>query len=180
MPARKPASLLTRHDTKSERKARAGAESAMTPLTALPLKPPPILKGHKLATETWKRVVKLYDETEGKIATSFDQDVLVEYCMVKQEISWLFELRGDVENEYKNVKRSASRIKDPGEKVKLLEVSAALLARLQGFDARLDGKRKLLHSLAQSLYLTARSRAGVEPPTKEPDTPKSEMDDLLD
>jgi hypothetical protein len=47
-------------------------------------------------------------------------------------------------------------------------------------DARLDGKRKLLHSIAQSLYLTPRSRAGVAPPEKEPEKPKSEMDELLD
>ena len=54
-----------------------------------------------------------------------------------------------------------------------------LYTKWQGADARLDGKRKLLHDLEKSLYLTPRSRAGVEPPTKEPDVPKSEMEGLL-
>jgi phage terminase small subunit len=46
-------------------------------------------------------------------------------------------------------------------------------------DARLDGKRKLLHTLSQSLYLTPRSRAGVAPEQKEPEHDDDPMDKLL-
>ena len=58
--------------------------------------------------------------------------------------------------------------------LRLLEQYGALLARLQGIDARLDGKRKLIHLLAQSLYLTPRSRAGVVPPQKEEEEPSND------
>ena len=56
----------------------------------------------------------------------------------------------------------------------------ALIQRFQGMDARLDGKRKLIFSLAQSLYLTPRSRAGVAPEEKDGEEPQSDMDKLLD
>jgi hypothetical protein len=56
----------------------------------------------------------------------------------------------------------------------------ALLQRFQGMDARLDGKRKMVFALAQSMYLTPRSRAGVAPPEKPPEKPKSKMGGLLD
>jgi hypothetical protein len=55
----------------------------------------------------------------------------------------------------------------------------ALLQRFQGMDARLDGKRKLIYALAQSLYLTPRSRAGVAPTEKEPDEPGGEIEKYI-
>jgi hypothetical protein len=179
MPARKPNALITRNDTKADKRNRAAAESAFTPKTELSMKPPKVLNGHKVAKETWERVVGLYNEIEGKIATGFDADVLVKYCLLEEEVVGMARLRDGVLKDYEAQRRVANKIKDVGERSKLFEIVNALLARYQGMDARLDGKRKLLHSLAQSLYLTPRSRAGVEPPTKDDPTPKSEMEGLL-
>lgn len=70
----------------------------------------------------------------------------------------------------------------PGQRqdyVNALTQANALLQRFQGMDARMDGKRKLVFALAQSLYLTPRSRAGVAPTEKEPEEPKSEMEKML-
>lgn len=179
MPARKNSTLNKRHDTKEEQAARATAEAAMTPSTSLPLKPPKVLNGHKVAKETWARVVGLYNEIDGKIATSFDSDVLVKYCLLEEEVIEMAKMRDAVKKDWDTNRKRANKLKDAIERVKSFELVNALLTRYQGMDARLDGKRKLLHTLSQSLYLTPRSRAGVEPPTKEPDTPKSEMEGLL-
>lgn len=179
MPKSKPQILSRRHDTKADRAARAASEAALTPKTELPIKPPTVLNGHKVAKEKWVQVVGLYNEIEGKIATSLDADGLVKYCLLEEEVVDMARLRDGVLKDYQTMRRTANRTKDADERSKLYVIVNALLARYQGMDARLDGKRKLLHALAQSLYLTPRSRAGVEPPTKEPDTPKSEMEGLL-
>lgn len=179
MPKSKPQTLSNRHDTKADRQARAASEAALTPKTELPIKPPAVLNGHKVAKATWGRVVGLYNEIEGKIATSFDADVLVKYCLLEEEVLDMAKMRDDIKKDWAAQRKTAKLLKDPSEKAKAYEITNALAARYQGMDARLDGKRKLLHALAQSLYLTPRSRAGVEPPTKEPDEPKSEMEGLL-
>jgi hypothetical protein len=49
--------------------------------------------------------------------------------------------------------------------------------KIQGMDARLDGKRKMIMT-SQSLYLTPRSRGGAF--RRAPEEPKSEMDKMLD
>ena len=184
MPASKPSTLNTRDETKSDRAARAAAESAMTPKTELKRKPPVSLNKHKVAVETWRRVVGLYMEVEGKIATSFDEDLLVKYCLLEEEVIELAEMRKTIKKEWQDQLKGAKRIKPNDENLKewvrMWEVVNGLFMRFQGMDARLDGKRKLLHSLSQSLYLTPRSRAGVEPPMKEPEQPKSEMEKALD
>lgn len=181
MPARKPLTLITRDETLDAKRRRRDAESAMTPRTTLTLKPPPALKGHKPAADVWRRVVGLYAEVDGTIVTSFDHDLLIKYCLLEEECDWLAGIRKSIEKQYDgaNVKLAKAKPDNIDAYYKALGQLNALLTRLQGFDARLDGKRKLLHSLAQSLYLTPRSRAGVAPPTKEPETPKSEMESLL-
>lgn len=183
MPAKKPPSLIDRHDTKADRSARADAESAMTPKTELTLKPPAALTKHKPATAVWKRVVGLYHEVEGKIATAFDVDLLVKYCLLEEEVLELAEMRTEIKQQWKDQLKAAKKLKPTAENMKeyvqLWEIVNGLFGRFQGMDARLDGKRKLLHALSQSLYLTPRSRAGVAPPTKEPDAPLSPMEKTL-
>lgn len=181
MPAKKPPSLIDRHDTKADRSARADAESAMTPKTELTRKPPAKLTGHKIAIATWKHAVGLYAETTGKIATSFDENLLVKYCLVEEECVWLEKIRLKIEKLYVSTDKKLAKMKpdDLEAYYKALSQVNALLTRLQGFDARLDGKRKLSHTMEMSLYLTPRSRAGVAPPTKEPETPLSPMEKML-
>ena len=181
MPARKPLTLITRDETLDAKQHRRDAESAMTPRTTLTLKPPPALKGHKPAADVWRRVVGLYAEIDGTIATGFDYDLLIKYCLLEEECDWLAGIRASIDKQHRAAakKLAKARPDDMDAYYKAMGQLNALLTRLQGFDARLDGKRKLLHDLSKSLYLTPRSRAGVAPPTKEPDEPKSEMESLL-
>ena len=171
MPASKPQSLTTRHVTKSERADRAAAESALAPVTSLPSQPPQPLKGHAAASKVWKRIVALYFEIDGRIVTAFDEDLLVKYCLLEEECADMEKLRGTVLKAYTTLTKQLEKLRPKGDELKTfyktLEQANALLARYQGLDARLDGKRKLLHALAQSLYLTPRSRAGVAPTPKE-------------
>ncbi len=175
MPAKKPNTLNSRHNTKADILARAAAESAMTPRTELTVELPRQLTGrdNAHAAKTWARTVALYAEVDGNIATAFDVDLLTKYCLLEQEVIELGEMRKTIKADWITQKKVVEKIK-PNDKtlkeyVKLWEVVNGLFQRFQGIDARLDGKRKLLHSLAQSLYLTPRSRAGVDPKRKEPE-----------
>ena len=183
MPKSKPTTLLKRHDTKADRTARVDAESSMEPMTKLTAKAPAELKGHRTAIDVWRRLMGLYLETEGTIITSFDADVLVKYCLAEEELQELAKLRSEIKKMWDAHSKMIGRMKPNAESMKdyfnALMQANALLQRFQGMDARMDGKRKLVFALAQSLYLTPRSRAGVAPPNKEPDKPPSEMEGLL-
>lgn len=184
MPARKPTSLSVRHETKDDRESRTAAESSMSPITVLTTRPPAALTGHKQASNVWKRLVGLYDETEGTIITAFDEDQLVKYCLAEEELDELFKLRGEIKKLWTSHQRILAKMKPKADQLKdyfnALGQANALLQRFQGMDARMDGKRKLVFSLAQSLYLTPRSRAGVAPKEKDPPEPDDPMGKLLD
>ncbi len=188
MPAKKPSALndRDRHQSAADRDARASAESAMAPKTALTNNPPAALTGkvHTKAAGHWKRIIGLYLEVDGTIATAFDENIIVKYCLVLEECDWLFDIRTEVEDEYRKANKLLSKIKPKGDQLKdyfgALSQVNALLTRLQGFDARLDGKRKLALTLEQSLYLTPRARAGVAPAEKEDEPPKRGMESVLD
>lgn len=184
MPASKPGTLSKRHSTAAERKGKKAAESAVTPRTGLTLKHPDELKGHKTAIATWKRTVSLYAEVDGTIATAFDRDLLVKYCLLEEELLELAAMRKEIKQEYATQLKAARRFKPTSKEIKdyvnMWNMVNGLFQRFQGMDARLDGKRKLLHVLSQSLYLTPRARAGVPPPEKPPEKKKSKMAALLD
>src|SRR5688500_16852114 len=153
MPAKKPKSLNKRHDTKADKNARESAEQAMTPTTKLTVNPPAVLARNKNAVATWKRLVGLYFEAEGEIVTAFDADTLVKYCLLEAECLVMEGLRDAVLKDYASIAGQLAKMKPKGEEIKLfyklMEQVNALLTRYQGLDARLDGKRKLLHTLAQ-------------------------------
>lgn len=183
MPASKPNILNTRNDTKSDRAARNAAESAMKPKTPLSLDVPSGLNGHKIASATWKRIVGLYLETDGDIATSFDVDLLVKYCLLEEEVVQLAKMRESMRDDWQTNQKTAKKIKPKSDTLKtwvqMWDVVNGMFQRFQGMDARLDGKRKLLLSVSQSLYLTPRSRAGVAPPEKEKPPEKKGMEAIL-
>ena len=183
MPARKNSALNKRHNTKKDRSEREAAEAALVPTTELTIKPPAALKNHKCASAVWTRIVGLYFETEGKIITAFDQDVLIKYCLAEEELEELYALRASIKKVWLNHLKVLVKIHPTNKAMKdyfgALMQANALLQRFQGMDARLDGKRKMIHAMAQSLYLTPRSRAGVAPQEKEPADPETDMDKLL-
>lgn len=176
MPKTKPSTLITRHQTKDETSQREAAESAMTPRSEFDISTPPLLKGHQYAINVWKRLVKLYGEVNGKLITAFDRDILAKYCLLSEECIWLEKKRKEVDINADRLNSQISKMNPKGEQLKeyykLLEQYTALTSRVQGLDARLDGKRKLLLTFEQSLYLTPRSRAGVAPTLK--DKPKED------
>jgi len=184
MPAKKDLSLSKRHDTKADKRKRKSAEVAMKPKTKLDSKPPAALTGHKHASAVWTRLLSLYKETKGEIITAFDANELIKYCLAEEELLELSALRKTIFKVWDTHLKWLNKLKPNNKNLRdyfnALAQANALLQRFQGIDARLDGKRKLIHSLAQSLYLTPRSRAGVAPTEKEPEQPKSPMDNLLD
>ena len=179
MPARKAQALSARHATKEERELRAAGEAAMMPETKLTAAVPAALKKYKHAAAVWRKLIKLYGQIDGVIVTAFDENMIVKYCKLEEEVLQLEKIREITAGDYDAQAKAARKMK--GEDAwKAWVVVNALSQRLQGWDARLDGKRKLLHTLEQSLYMTPRSRAGVAPPEKEHREPDDPMAALLD
>ena len=156
----------------------------MQPRTALTRKPPAALVGHKTAIATWKWAIGLYSEVEGRIATAFDENLLIRYCLAYEQYFHDQNLLKEITEDYRKMLKVVQKIKSNPENygniAKLWTQVNAIGQRMQGMDGRLDNKSKMLHSMEQSLYLTPRARAGVEPPMKEPEQPKSEMEKVLD
>jgi phage terminase small subunit len=171
MPARKLQSLNQSHQTKEEKSERESGEAAMTPVTQIDIKPPALLQKHPHAKKTWTRLIGLYFEVDGTIVTAFDADLLVKYCLLEEECLWWEARRAALEKNIARVDKllaNKEKAKDLDAKsyLELMSLYNALNARVQGFDARLDAKRALQLKIAQSLYLTPRSRAGVAPTSK--------------
>lgn len=183
MPARKDSSLNKRHDSKKDKQARESAENALRPVTKLTLQPPGALDGHPHARTVWKRTISLYAETTGEIITAFDENLLIKYCLAEDELFELQDVRKEIASLWKKHNATLKKLKPKIDNLKdyltALDQANALLKQFQGMDARLDGKRKMLLAMEQSLYLTPRSRAGVAPPEKPDEEPDSDMDKLL-
>ena len=173
MPARKPDALLVSKVSKENKKKRKESEKLMKPSFPINQSVPAILRGKKIAEETWIKTISLYDSAKGELVTAFDENILTTFCLLEEQIRWL-----DIQAE--NIKKSIDVVekiilKKPAPKSEksvikeyynLVKQYNYLISRLQGIDARCDGKRKLLHQISQSLYLTPRSRAGVSPTIK--------------
>jgi phage terminase small subunit len=86
MPARKPFSLHNRHISKADQAAKIAAEDALKPDHGLPRTPPAALRKHKTACEAWRRLIRMYQEIEGEIVTRLDIDILVNYCMLWEQV----------------------------------------------------------------------------------------------
>ena len=168
MPARKPKALITRHETAAEQREREARESAMQPEKGLPMSAPARLAGHAVAEATWRRLMRTFDEIEGVIVTRLDMDLLIDYCMVTEQLAEMDMMRTTIVVAWK-------KAEDVGDTDKLLE----LLDAASKLDARIDRKRALLFQMRQSLYLTPRARAGVAPAKKEDPEPPDELEQLL-
>jgi hypothetical protein len=184
MPARKPPALTNWHQTKAERQTKEAAHAVMTPKTQISEIPPKVLKKNSHAAATWRRLVGLYLNVEGGIINSFDERVLIQYCLAESELREMYKVRAEIKAmldkhlEFLNsFDPKADQLKDYAN---LLAHANMLLERYQGMDGRIDGKRNVVFSMAQSLFLTPRSRGGIKPPEKPAEGPKSEMDRLLE
>ncbi len=170
MPARKPKSLIVRHETAAEKAERESREMAMRPNRELPLNAPARLRGHEIAESTWRRLMREFVSLEGEIVTRLDFDLLVDYCILTEQVHELDAMRKAAYDRWVSL-----QIEQASEET-LIDAYDVVVK----LDSRTDRKRALLLQIRQSLYLTPRARAGVAPAKKEPDEPKDELEKLLD
>jgi len=185
MPAKKPVGLNKRHDLKTDLMQRAAGEAALKPKVGLLLKAPGRLKSCKGAGAKWKRMIAMYRALDAEIVNRLDQDLLVDCCILDAQLEEMDQLRAAaVKNHTKAQatldRRAAKEDIDPKVLIHWQDSVNWTLDEIVKLDARVDRKRSLLHTLRQSLYMTPRSRAGVSPPEKPPEEPKTEMAKILD
>lgn len=169
MPKAKPMVLNPAKRRKSEIADRKAAELSLTPISELPSVPAP-LKNHAGALLVYRRLMVLYAEVIAEVVTAFDLDVLVDYCLMMEQIAELDAMRAAIVKSMADGKKRKAGASD-GQYI--------LLERLLAIDARGERKRALAHKLRESLYLTPRARAGAAPPRKPAEPERDEMEDIM-
>jgi len=185
MPSKKPVSLLRGKDlNKDQRAARESAEAAIAPRDPLPATPPKYLIG-KVARSTWERLVSLWEQAEKSLATRVDEDAVILFCELRQEIDDFKLIRADVEKQRGELEKQLGKTPRKGDDkgwqnfLKMQDQYSALTGRLCSLDSRVDSKRAKLLDLASVLYLTPRARAGVPIEGKEEERELSPIEKLL-
>lgn len=169
MPAPKPKALITRHETEAEKRARESGEAALRPEQGLPMRAPARLSGHLVAEATWRRLMRTYGEIDGEIVTRLDMDLLVDYCILSEQLAEMDKMRSSLVAAWEKL---IDKMGDPLATIGAVDAVVKL-------DGRIDRKRALLLQLRQSLYMTPRARAGVAPAKKEEPEPLDELEMLL-
>ncbi|PKN85586.1 MAG: hypothetical protein CVU46_10475 [Chloroflexi bacterium HGW-Chloroflexi-8] len=177
MPARKPKSLIKRHETAAEIQARIERESSVRPEKSLPINAPSRLRGHNVAKQTWRRLMKVFTEIEGEIVTRLDMDLLVDYCILAEQTEEIDSMRKMAFASWQlmaKVQEELTKLGKVDEAVLVASKSIEAVDAIIKLDGRVDRKRALMLQHRQSLYLTPRARAGVAPTKKE----KEEIDPI--
>lgn len=182
MPARKPSTLIRRHETAAEQAQRAARESAMRPSRRLPVQAPAQLAAHPTAAAAWRRLMRVYGELDGEIVTRLDQDLLIDYCLLVEQLTELDRMRQAAFDSWQQLARAHAQLLEAKRldeavlmAVKMVEASEAVVK----LDGRADRKRDLLVKMRQALYLTPRARAGTAPAQKEQEPPPDDLEMLL-
>ncbi len=155
----------------------------MLPTRRLPTEEPAQLKGHKLAAATWRRLMREYGSIEGTIVTRLDLDMLIDYCMLYEQLTELDHMRKvayEVWLQFSEKRQELANEEKGDEALEMAIKIAGAFETVVKLDGRADRKRDLLLKLRQSLYLTPRARAGTAPPEKPPEEPKDPLAQLLD
>lgn len=189
--------MIRYHQTAEEKQARADREEAVRPERQLPRSAPARLAGHPTAEETWRRIMRMYDQVEAEIVSRLDMDMLVDYCMLVDQLAQLDLMRtttyklwlemGARHDRLLKEAEAALKTNMEDEAEKLDDAAVVMAAKcLDAFEAvvkldgRADRKRDLLFKMRQSLYLTPRARAGATPGQKAKEEPKDPLEMLLD
>lgn len=85
--------MKTRHDTKTEIETRVSNEASMAPEHDLPMAAPARLRGHRVAAEVWRRLMRGWAEIEAQVVTRLDMDLLVDYCILMEQLTELDRMR---------------------------------------------------------------------------------------
>jgi len=183
MPARKPSSLIQRHETAAEKAQRSERESQLRPERSLPMAAPARLDGHEIAQAAWRRMMRTYAGLEGEVVTRLDQELLLNYCMLVEQLAEIDTMRKTAYAAWLLLAKAHEKLVEAGQfddaVLMAVQVVGAFDAVLR-LDGRADRKRDLLHKYSQSLYLTPRARAGTAPAKKEQEPPPDELEQLLD
>jgi phage terminase small subunit len=182
MPARKPKSLIVRHETAAERKKREESEARMRPNRQLPISAPAQIKNMKVASEVWRRIMREYRSLEGEIVTRLDLDLLLDYCVLAEQVNELDGMRATSREIYKNLSKLYSQFMKNGQETDAVMMASKVTGAFDAvvkLDGRVDRKRDLMFKMRQHLYLTPRSRAGVAPPQKEREKEVDPMEAFL-
>lgn len=183
MPARKPSNLIVRHETADEIAARAAHEAALRPRRALPKNAPAALHGHEVAQETWRQLMRLYNEIEGDIVTRLDMHLLIDYCMLAEQVSEIDAMRRGAQESWKQFEKKRVELLNEqrgDDALRMADKAAGMFENIIKLDGRADRKRDLMFKMRQSLYLTPRARAGVAPTAKPAEEPVDPLEQLLD
>lgn len=154
----------------------------MRPARSLPLKAPASLAGHDLAATAWRRLMRHYAELDGEIVTKLDQDLLLDYCMLLEQLHEIDKMRDIAQNTWTQLETWRLAMIEKGSHAaatKLVSQLFEICDMVVKLDSRADRKRALLLQLRQSLYLTPRARAGVAPVRKEAEPEKDPLEQLL-
>jgi phage terminase small subunit len=168
----KPAGLVTRHLSTAEKSARYDNEAAFTPKNSLPMNPPARLKGHRVASTTYRRLMRVYAGLSTQIITGLDWVLLENFCLAFEELDQLKRMRKFTYDAYQEIEQAFDLARQDGETNLAVSLAKNLVRAYDAVlkvDARMDRNRTLLHQLGQSLYVTPRARAGTAPTPKEND-----------
>jgi len=182
MPARKPQDLHTRHSTKSETEKRKAEEELLRSRRSLPLEPAR-LKDHPKAAAVWRRMLREFDSLEAVVITRLDMDLLIDYCMLMEQLEEMDVLRAGAMTLCETMMHGVEELKAQKEWIeaaKMASKASDVMGGIIKIDGRADRKRDLLTKLRQSLYLTPRARAGAAPKEKEAPEVPDEFEKLLD
>lgn len=183
MPARKPASLINRHETAAERRAREDRESSVRPARGLPVNAPAALKDHKVAQAAYRAAIRMYGELDGEIVTRLDLDHLVNFCLLLQHLSEINHMRKVAYDAWLVLAKEHERLVQEDETEKAVAMAIRVVGAFDAIaklDTRFERKSALLKQYRESLYLTPRARAGAAPDKKEPPEEPDELEKLLD
>ena len=183
MPARKPAGLRNRAETKAETAARIANEAALEPERGLSVQAPARLKDHQVAQATWRRMMRTYGELQATVVTRMDMDLLVDYCLLMEQIAEMDDLRRSSIEIWKMFDKQRKTLLESGkiaEAVLMAAKEVDTYEMIVKVDSRADRKRSLLLQLRQSLYLTPRARAAAVPAKKEKPEEPDDLEKLLD
>lgn len=166
MPAPKPVGLHKRHNTKAEIAERKQAEASLHSERGLSINVPAAIKKDKVASATWRRLIREYSRLDAELISRLDFDLLIDYCQVMSQTEQLDRMRLNSFEIWKFLIEQRARFVEEQDHLSAL----ALIDKIQKsydviikIDARLDAKRKLAFSIRQSTFMTPRSRSGVKP-----------------
>lgn len=148
----------------------------------IPQKQQARLNGHKVALEVWRRVMREYNMVDAKIVTRLDIDLLIDYCMLMEQLSEIDRMRGVSYQVWLQLSERRTELQNEGEDIAAVAMALKVVGAFDAIvklDARADQKRKSLLGLRQSLYMTPRARAGTAPKGKDEKPVEDAFEKLL-